>query len=195
MSWYISRAARKRMPLTTKQAKKGGFYKSNRATSEGRHTTKVRYIINPLKRLQLVIPVMTGFKLKPYIAAGASRFPPETRGETPHFILIASVVTEITASYQTNYNQTVLFLLEGTLVTDKQDALLSTSEPSKHTLVDRPVQVVDQAAWSSWGRWQSQKDLFILHEIITGGSGSGVLDWSPWTCCRQDGARKASSTS
>ena len=62
MSKYLSKAAKKRIPLTTKVARKG-FYKGNRSTKEGRLTSKGRFIVDPLKRLELVIPDLEGFKV------------------------------------------------------------------------------------------------------------------------------------
>jgi len=92
MSKYMSKAAKKRMPLTTKRVRKG-FYKGNGATKEGRITSKGKFIVDPLKRVELVVPDLTGFKvsstrngkdfvsfvrqLKPYIARSASKIPPE----------------------------------------------------------------------------------------------------------------------
>ena len=62
MSKYITKSAKKRLTLTTKRAKKG-FYKGNKCTNEGRITNKGRFIVNPLKRLQLIIPDLTDFKV------------------------------------------------------------------------------------------------------------------------------------
>lgn len=78
MSKYISKSAKKRLNLTTKRAHKG-FYKGKGGTKEGRLTSKGRFIVDPLKKLQLVVPDLSGFRLKPYIASTASRFPPEER--------------------------------------------------------------------------------------------------------------------
>lgn len=79
MSKYVSKSAKKRLPLTTKRARKG-FYKGKGGTKEGRLTSKGRFIVNPLKRLELVVPEnLDSFRLKPYIAASASKFPPEER--------------------------------------------------------------------------------------------------------------------
>lgn len=82
MSKYMSKAARKRMPLTTKRARKAGYYKGKGATKEGRLTSKGKFIANPLKKLELVIPDLTGFKLKPYIAASVAKYPPEKARNT-----------------------------------------------------------------------------------------------------------------
>ena len=63
MSKYLSKAAKKRLTLTTKRARKG-FYKGNGATKEGRHTSKGKFIIDRLKQVQLVLPDLTGFKVQ-----------------------------------------------------------------------------------------------------------------------------------
>mmetsp|Transcript_20625 Transcript_20625/g.31307 ORF Transcript_20625/g.31307 Transcript_20625/m.31307 type:complete len:174 (+) Transcript_20625:116-637(+) len=78
MSKYLSKAATKRLPLNTKRAKKG-YYKGKGSTSEGRLTSKGKFIANPLKKLQLVVPDLEGFTLKPYIARSISKSPPENR--------------------------------------------------------------------------------------------------------------------
>mmetsp|Transcript_4064 Transcript_4064/g.7817 ORF Transcript_4064/g.7817 Transcript_4064/m.7817 type:complete len:99 (-) Transcript_4064:47-343(-) len=76
----LSNSATKRLPLTTKKAGKG-FYKGKGGTKEGRHTSKGRYIIDPKKRVELIVPDLAGFKLKPYIAASASKRPLEEIGD------------------------------------------------------------------------------------------------------------------
>lgn len=78
MSKYLSKAAKKRIPLNTKRVGKG-FYKGKGGTKEGRLTSKAKFIVDPLKRLELVVPDLSGFRLKPYIASTVSRFPPEER--------------------------------------------------------------------------------------------------------------------
>mmetsp|Transcript_2133 Transcript_2133/g.3895 ORF Transcript_2133/g.3895 Transcript_2133/m.3895 type:complete len:151 (-) Transcript_2133:318-770(-) len=78
MSKYLTKAATKRLPLTNKKVKKG-YYKSNGATVEGRITSKGKFIADPMKKLQLVVPDLEGFKLKPYIASAVSKLPPEQR--------------------------------------------------------------------------------------------------------------------
>lgn len=78
MSKYLSKSAAKRLPLTTKRAKKG-YYKGKGGTSEGRLTSKGKFIADPLKKLNLVVPDMKGFTLKPYIARTVSKTPPEKR--------------------------------------------------------------------------------------------------------------------
>ena len=66
-SKYYGNAKAKRMPLTTKRARKG-FYKGNSCRSEGRHTSKGGFIIDKTKLLELVVPSLEGFKLRPYVA-------------------------------------------------------------------------------------------------------------------------------
>lgn len=78
MSKYLSKSATKRLPLDTKRAKKG-YYKGKGCTSEGRLTSKGKFIADPLKKLQLIVPDLEGFKLKPYIAKSISKVPPEQR--------------------------------------------------------------------------------------------------------------------
>ena len=48
--------------LTTKRAHKG-FYKGNGATKEGRITSKGKFIVQPWKQVELVVPDLTGFKV------------------------------------------------------------------------------------------------------------------------------------
>jgi len=60
MSKYLSKSATKRLPLHPKHAKKG-FYKGNGCRSEGRHTSKARFIMDRSKMLELVVPDLTGF--------------------------------------------------------------------------------------------------------------------------------------
>ena len=78
MSKYLTKAATKRLPLTNKKVKKG-YYKGTGATVEGRITSKGKFIADPMKKLQLVVPDLEGFKLKPYIASAVSKLPPEQR--------------------------------------------------------------------------------------------------------------------
>jgi hypothetical protein len=63
MSKYLSKSAKKRLPLTTKRVAKG-FYKGNGSTKEGRLSNKGRFIVDPLKRLELIVPDLTGFKVR-----------------------------------------------------------------------------------------------------------------------------------
>ena len=79
MSKYVSKSMKKNLPLTTKRARKG-FYKGKGGTKEGKLNSIGRFIVNPLKRVKLVVPNdLSTFRLKPYIASSASRFPPEAR--------------------------------------------------------------------------------------------------------------------
>ena len=76
MSKYLSKSATKRLPLTTKRAKKG-YYKGKGGTSEGRLTSKGKFIADPLKKLQLIVPDLNGFTLKPYIGRTVAKSPPK----------------------------------------------------------------------------------------------------------------------
>ena len=82
MSKYLSKSATKRLPLTTKRAGKG-YYKGKGCTSEGRLTSKGRFIADPLKKLQLIVPDLEGFPLKPYISRSVRKSPPGEYGEQP----------------------------------------------------------------------------------------------------------------
>ena len=62
MSKYLSKAATKRLPLTTKRAGKG-YYKGKGGTKEGRLTSKGKFILDPMKRLQLMVPEVEAFKV------------------------------------------------------------------------------------------------------------------------------------
>ena len=83
MSKYLSRSAAKRLPLNPKRVGKG-YYKGKGGTSEGRLTSKGKFIANPLKKLQLMVPDLTGFPLKPYIAMSVPKKPPELRRGGPN---------------------------------------------------------------------------------------------------------------
>ena len=61
MSKYLSKSATKRLPLTTKRARKG-FYKGNGATKEG-HWVKGKYQMDKDKMLELIVPDLTGFRV------------------------------------------------------------------------------------------------------------------------------------
>ena len=63
MSKYMSKAAKKRLTLSTKRVGKG-FYKGNGATKEGRHTRKGKFIVEPHRQVELVVPDLTGFKVR-----------------------------------------------------------------------------------------------------------------------------------
>lgn len=66
-SKYFSRAQTKRQPLNTKWAKKG-YVKGKGCRSTGWHTSKGKYIIDKRKVVELVVPDLTNFRLKPYVA-------------------------------------------------------------------------------------------------------------------------------
>ena len=76
MSKFLSKSATKRLPLNTKRAGKG-YYKGKGCTSEGRLTSKGKFIADPMKKLQLIVPDLTGFTLKPYIARTVAKSPPK----------------------------------------------------------------------------------------------------------------------
>jgi len=61
-SKYYGNAKRKRLPLTTKRARKG-FYKGNGCRSEGSHTSKGGFVMDRSKMLELVVPNLSGFKV------------------------------------------------------------------------------------------------------------------------------------
>lgn len=76
MSKYLSKSAGKRLPLSPKHVRKG-FYKGNGSTKEGRFTGKAgRFVLNKDMMLELVVPDLTGFQLKPYIARTVPKKPP-----------------------------------------------------------------------------------------------------------------------
>lgn len=81
MSKFLSKSATKRLPLNTKRAKKG-YYKGKGGTKEGRLTSKGKFIADPLKKLNLIVPDLEGFPLKPYIACTVPRIPPEQRSSS-----------------------------------------------------------------------------------------------------------------
>ena len=62
-SKYLSKSASKRLPMTTKRAGKG-FYKGKGSTKEGKINSKGKFIVDPSKRLELVVPDLTGFKVR-----------------------------------------------------------------------------------------------------------------------------------
>jgi hypothetical protein len=63
MSKYLSKSAAKRLPLNTKRAGKG-YYKGKGSTKEGRLTSKAKFIVDPKKRVELVVPELEGFKVR-----------------------------------------------------------------------------------------------------------------------------------
>ena len=74
----FGRGMRYKMPLSPKRANRR-FYKGKGGTSEGRHTRKGRYVMDPDKMLTLEVPDLSGFELKPYV----SRFTPKVQTAPP----------------------------------------------------------------------------------------------------------------
>ncbi|GAB5030090.1 mitochondrial ribosomal protein l27 [Nannochloropsis oceanica] len=74
LSKYLSKAARKRLPLSPKRAGKG-FYKGNKCASTGRVNSIGRFKLDERKRVELNVPDLTGFKLKPYVAPTVFKYP------------------------------------------------------------------------------------------------------------------------
>mmetsp|Transcript_1519 Transcript_1519/g.1519 ORF Transcript_1519/g.1519 Transcript_1519/m.1519 type:complete len:103 (+) Transcript_1519:90-398(+) len=66
-SKYISKSRAKHLPLNTKRAGKG-YKKGYGARTEGIVTSKGNFIPVKSMRTQLVVPDLTGFKLKAYVA-------------------------------------------------------------------------------------------------------------------------------
>jgi hypothetical protein len=62
-SKYISKSAKKRLPMTTKRAGKG-YYKGNGSTKEGHINSKGKFIIDPKRRLELMVPDLTSFTVR-----------------------------------------------------------------------------------------------------------------------------------
>ncbi|CAM9743243.1 unnamed protein product [Choristocarpus tenellus] len=62
MSKYISKAARKRIPMTSKMGNKN-YYKGKGARKEGWLNSRGRFIVDPSRRLEIVAPDLTGFKV------------------------------------------------------------------------------------------------------------------------------------
>mmetsp|Transcript_27083 Transcript_27083/g.31993 ORF Transcript_27083/g.31993 Transcript_27083/m.31993 type:complete len:127 (+) Transcript_27083:82-462(+) len=79
MSKFLPKSATKRLPLTTKRARKG-YYKGKGGTRQGSHTGKAgAYVMNKDLMLELMVPDLEGFKLKPYIASTIPKWAPEER--------------------------------------------------------------------------------------------------------------------
>eukprot|EP00559_Dactyliosolen_fragilissimus_P009906 CAMPEP_0184858534 /NCGR_PEP_ID=MMETSP0580-20130426/3618_1 /TAXON_ID=1118495 /ORGANISM="Dactyliosolen fragilissimus" /LENGTH=124 /DNA_ID=CAMNT_0027354723 /DNA_START=109 /DNA_END=483 /DNA_ORIENTATION=- len=79
MSKFLTKSATKRLPLTTKRARKG-YYKGKGGTKQGSFRGKAgRYVLDPEKMLQLIVPDLEDFKLKPYIAKSVPKRAPEDR--------------------------------------------------------------------------------------------------------------------
>mmetsp|Transcript_24988 Transcript_24988/g.25202 ORF Transcript_24988/g.25202 Transcript_24988/m.25202 type:complete len:102 (+) Transcript_24988:41-346(+) len=71
-SKYISKSRTKRLPLTTKRVGKG-FKKGYGGQKAGFVSSKGRFVSVKEMHTELVVPDLTGFKLKPYIAPGVKR--------------------------------------------------------------------------------------------------------------------------
>jgi len=82
MSKYLSKSATKRLALTTKRVKRG-YKKGHGATTEGKVNSKGRFIVDHTARLQLILPDLEGFTLKPYIAKSVPKVAPELRRTSP----------------------------------------------------------------------------------------------------------------
>lgn len=65
ISKYISKSAKKRLPLSTKRAGKG-YYKGKGSTKEGKLNSKGKFISDPRKKVELVVPNLEGFKVSYY---------------------------------------------------------------------------------------------------------------------------------
>jgi hypothetical protein len=55
--------------MTTKRAGKG-FYKGKGGTKEGHINSKARFIVDPKKRLELMVPDLEGFKVSFSLCGG-----------------------------------------------------------------------------------------------------------------------------
>ncbi len=64
-------------PLTSKRANRR-FYKGKGCRNEGVHGKRGRYVVDGDKLLQLEVPDLTGFKLKPYVSPLAPSRPPSS---------------------------------------------------------------------------------------------------------------------
>ena len=63
MSKYLSKSAKKRIPLNAKFAGKG-FYKGKGGTKEGTNSGRAgRFVLDRERMLELVVPDLTGFKV------------------------------------------------------------------------------------------------------------------------------------
>jgi hypothetical protein len=64
MSKYLSKSAAKRLPLSTKHARKG-YYKGKGATTQGTFRGRAgRFAIDKNRLLELVVPNLEGFKVR-----------------------------------------------------------------------------------------------------------------------------------
>ena len=66
-SKYTSRTAGKFLPLHSKHAKKG-WYKGNGCRSTGTLDSKAHFHIDRERLIKIIVPDLTNFKLKPYVA-------------------------------------------------------------------------------------------------------------------------------
>mmetsp|Transcript_14252 Transcript_14252/g.29328 ORF Transcript_14252/g.29328 Transcript_14252/m.29328 type:complete len:140 (-) Transcript_14252:275-694(-) len=82
MSKYLSKSATKRLGLTSKRVRRH-LNKGYGSTKEGKFVKGNKFRMIKSMMLELVVPDLTGFKLKPYIAASVPREPPEQRAPTP----------------------------------------------------------------------------------------------------------------
>lgn len=79
MSKFLSKAAAKRRPLTTKRATKG-YYKGKGCTKEGNFSGRAgRFVVDRSMMVELMVPDLTDFKLKPYIGRNVPKWAPEDR--------------------------------------------------------------------------------------------------------------------
>ena len=63
MSKFLPKSAAKRLPLTTKRARKG-FYKGKGGTTQGTHTGRAgAYLLDKDRMLELEVPDLEGFKV------------------------------------------------------------------------------------------------------------------------------------
>lgn len=84
-SKIYGRSRSKRLPMTTKRAKKG-YYKGNACTQEGRHTSKGGYVMDRSLMLELAVPSLTGFKVRALsiVCANLGACHQETPNPPPH---------------------------------------------------------------------------------------------------------------
>jgi len=79
MSKYLTKSATKRLILTTKRAKKG-YYKGKGSTKQGHFRGKAgTFVLDQDLMMELVVPDLKGFTLKPYIANTVPKWAPEDR--------------------------------------------------------------------------------------------------------------------
>ncbi|CAM9998298.1 unnamed protein product [Heterosigma akashiwo] len=67
MSKYLSKSARKRVPLSSKWGNKD-YYKGNQCRKFGRINSRGRFMRDRSLDLHILVPDLTGFQLKPYVA-------------------------------------------------------------------------------------------------------------------------------